>query len=273
MTVLAMSRLRVDFVEAGSRGPLVVLVHSTVSGARQWRKLMDTLQDRFWMRAVNLYGYGATPPWPGDSLQSLDDQADLIDAAIPDSADEVFLVGHSFGGAVAMKAAARLGARVSKLALIEPIPFTLLEQGGCTDALAEVVALRDWIKTFGARGEWATAARRFADYWSGTGTWQAITPERQAMFAQALRPNFFEWDTILGETTTAEGWGLLLPRRTMLLYDPATVLPVRQITDILQRACPEWTFVGLPGAGHMAPLTRPDLVNPLVADFLTRAPG
>ncbi|HZZ26268.1 MAG TPA: hypothetical protein VFE60_28595 [Roseiarcus sp.] len=33
----------VDYLEAGSFGPVVVLVHSSVSGARQWRRLMDDL--------------------------------------------------------------------------------------------------------------------------------------------------------------------------------------------------------------------------------------
>jgi hypothetical protein len=37
----------VDFVEAGSAGPVVVLTHSSVSGARQWRRLMEDLKDRF----------------------------------------------------------------------------------------------------------------------------------------------------------------------------------------------------------------------------------
>jgi hypothetical protein len=35
----------VDYIEAGSRGPLVVLVHASVSGARQWGRLIDDLQD------------------------------------------------------------------------------------------------------------------------------------------------------------------------------------------------------------------------------------
>src|SRR5262245_37895072 len=47
----------VDFVEAGSAVPLVVLVHSSVSGARQWRRLMEDLKNRFRVRAVNLFGY------------------------------------------------------------------------------------------------------------------------------------------------------------------------------------------------------------------------
>ena len=53
----------VDFMNAGSSGPIVILVHSSVAGARQWRRLMDDLQDRFRIRAVNLFGYGKTPAW------------------------------------------------------------------------------------------------------------------------------------------------------------------------------------------------------------------
>ena len=68
--------IKADYLEAGS-GPVVMLVHSSVSGARQWRRLMDELRDEFHVRAVNLYGYGKTPPWSSDAPQTLDDQARL----------------------------------------------------------------------------------------------------------------------------------------------------------------------------------------------------
>ena len=88
---------------------MVVLVHSSVSGARQWRRLMDDLKERFRVRAVNLFGYGKTPAWRSETTQTLDDQARLVEAALPANAGEVYLVGHSFGGSVAMRAAARMG--------------------------------------------------------------------------------------------------------------------------------------------------------------------
>jgi len=112
--------VKVDFLEAGSSGPVVMLVHSSVAGARQWRRLMDDLKDQFRVRAVNLYGYGKTPPWPNEKRQTLDDQARLVEAALPAGADDIYLVGHSFGGSVAVKAAARLKGRVSRLVLLEP---------------------------------------------------------------------------------------------------------------------------------------------------------
>jgi len=136
----------VDYLEAGSLGPVVILVHSSVSGARQWRRLMDDLKGDFRVRAVNLFGYGTTPSWPAAKTQTLDDQARLVEAVLPANADEVYLVGHSFGGSVAMKAAARLAGRVAKLVLLETNPFYLLAQSGRGDAFVEAMELRNYIK-------------------------------------------------------------------------------------------------------------------------------
>ena len=52
------------------------------------------------------------------------------------------------------------------------------------------------------------------------------------------------------------------------MSDPATRRPIRAIAEILAQACPGWTFRDIPAGGHMAPLTRPDLVNPMIREFL-----
>ena len=218
--------INADFLEAGS-GPAVMLVHSSVSGARMWRRLMDDLTDDFHVRAVNLYGYGRTPPWSRDAPQSLDDQARLVETVLPRNADTVCLVSHSFGGSVAMKLAARLSGRVTKLVLLETNPFYLLEQAGCADGFAQAMDLRNCIKKFGALGEWATAAEQFADYWGGAASWQNMPAERRNTFVEALKPNYFEWDAVMEETTPVEQWARLLPRSTLLVSNPNTVLPIR----------------------------------------------
>jgi pimeloyl-ACP methyl ester carboxylesterase len=248
----------VDFLEAGSSGPLVMLVHSSVSGARQWRRLMEELKSQFRVRAVNLYGYGKTPPWAAATPQSLADQAQLVEAALPADVDEFYLVGHSFGGAVAMKVAAQLAGRIGKLVLLEPNPCCLLAQHGPTEAFAEAMALRNCVKDFKRLGNWAAAAERFADYWGGPGSWRDMPVERRSAFAQALRPNFFEWDAVMNESTSIKQWAHLLPRETLVLSDPGTVLPIREITGLLRRFCPAWTYVDVAGVGHMAPLTHPE---------------
>lgn len=263
----------VDFLEAGASGPLVVLMHSSASGARQWRRLMEDLKDRYRLRAVNLFGYGKTPPWTGHRPQTLDDQARLVETAVPADAREIILVGHSFGGAVAMKVAARMKGRVTRLVLFEAIPFSLLAQAKRFDAFAEAQDLRDIVKHYGARGEWEKAAEEFADYWNGAGSWRRMPPERRTALAQALRPNYFEWDAVMNETTRAEDWAKLLPRETLIVCDPATARPALEIAEILSQAGPEWAYREIQGAGHMAPLTHPDLVIPVVRAFLDSGAG
>ena len=44
---------------------------------------MGDLKDQFRVRAVNLFGYGKSPLWPSGTMQSLDDQARLVEVALP----------------------------------------------------------------------------------------------------------------------------------------------------------------------------------------------
>ena len=271
LRVSKLATTRVDFLEAGS-GPFVMLVHCSASGARQWRRLMDDLKADFHVRAVNLFGYGKTPPWSIEAPQTLEDQARLVETALPTNADSVRLVGHSFGGSVAMKLAARLSDRVASLVLLETNPFYLLRQSGRAAAFAEAMELRDCVKNFGAVGDWVTAAEQFADYWGGAGSWQDMPEERRRAFAEALKPNYFEWDAVMDEITPAEEWARLLPLGTLVVSDPNTVLPIREITAILRLACPMWTYKEIAGGGHMAPITRPDLINRLWGRFCDHRP-
>src|SRR5262249_15212210 len=241
-SVSEVADIAVDYIQAGTTGAIRMLVHSSVSDARQWGRPIHHLKDRFRVRAVNLFGYGRTPPWPAGRMQSLDDQARLVEAALPRDAGEICLVGHSFGGTVAMKAAARLEGRVSRLVLLETNPFDLLAQHGRADAYAEAKALRDCVKQCGDRGEWATAAEGCADYWGGAGTWRGMRPERRTAFAQALMPNYFEWDAVMNDHTTAPEWAARLPGNTLLIADSRSALPIREITAILRRACPGWAY-------------------------------
>jgi pimeloyl-ACP methyl ester carboxylesterase len=82
-------------------------------------------------------------------------------------------------------------------------------------------------------------------------------------------PNFFEWDAVMQEETTVEEWKSLTAR-TLLVSDQATRLPIREIVDIFAKACPHWSFSfhSVGEGGHMAPLTHPNVVNPIVREFL-----
>lgn len=266
MPVLSRAGLQIDYSDAGDGRP-VVLIHSSVSGNRQWRALSEELSDRYRVLAVNLFGYGQTSPWPAVAPQSLADQAELIRHVCETVEGPVDIVGHSFGGCVALKSALLLGSRVSSLVLLEPNPFHLLAQAGPSDAWRETLALHAQVTGRMALGDWEGAAPPFADYWLGEGAWEAMPPRRRAAFIEGLPPNFHEWDAALNEQTSVAGYAAIRAR-TLVLSDRSTRTSIREIVALLRQACPGWTFRFLDEGGHMAPLTRPDLVNPIVAGFL-----
>jgi pimeloyl-ACP methyl ester carboxylesterase len=255
-----------DFIETGT-GPLVVLVHASMSNARQWGTLAEALKDRFRLRAINLFGYGRTVDWPGGCPPTLDDYADLVLSALPADTKSVALIGHSFGGAVAMQAARRLGARTARLVLIEPSIFSLLEVCGRREAYAEIIAVA---RDMGLNAP-EQAAERFIDYWSGPSSW-AQTPEaRKAAYTRGVGLVRREFGAAFGQRTMLEEWGAALPRQTLVMFAADTTRPSREIADLLTLTGASWDFARVIRGGHMSPLTQPQLVNPVIAKFLDRA--
>ena len=260
-----------DFIETGA-GPLAVLVHSSLSGARQWSALAGELEDGFRVRAINVFGYGWTPAWSKSRPPSLDDYADLVAAAIPRGAKRVHLVGHSMGGAVAMCAAARqLRGKVASLVLIEPSVFFLLCLSARHKAHAEIAAVLQRIRQLVAAGKRESAARCFIDYWSGTGTWTATPPERQAAFAR-MTELVLPWEAnalLQSPHGLSSDWIAELPEDTLLMCSDDTPRPSREIVQLLAQARPDWALARIADAGHMAPLTHPELVNRTIKAFMT----
>lgn len=266
MPILERGKLRIDFSDAGSGDP-VVLVHSSVSGNRQWKRLAQDLQSYFRVIAVNLFGYGETSAWNEETTQTIADQANLVLRLVADIPGPVRLVGHSFGGSVAGMAAAMLGARASHLILFEPTLFHLLAQNGHREAYAEARALRDVIKLHGKEDRWDVAAERFVDYWIGEGEWAAMPDERRFAYMKLLRPNFFEWDSVDSDRSTIESFSRI-PASAMMAYSPGAPRPCCEIAQLFEEKCPNWSVVRIAEGGHMAPLTHPDVVNPLFTGFL-----
>ena len=255
--------IKPDFIEQG-KGSKVILLHSSVAGARQWRSLMAALAPKHHTNAINLFGYGKTAAWGADHTQTLTDQARLIEPFLPTDGGKISIVGHSFGGSVAMKAAALYEEQINRLVLIEPNPFYLLAQNDRATGYAEAVALQKCIKENGSANTWEAAAVEFVNYWTGTGGWDAMTAERQAKFTQALKPNFHEWDAVMNEQTPISDWASNLPRDTTFISAADTVHSIQEIGSLFRENVTNWHFEQIERGGHMAAMTNPDRINPIV---------
>ena len=257
------------FREAGS-GEGVVCIHSNASASAQWRPLMERLALRFRVIAPDSLGAGKSVAWPQDRVVTLSDEVAFLEPVLSLAGSPLALVGHSYGGAVALIAALKHANAVRAVALYEPTLFSLLEEeapgqeaaDGIRQAAADAAASID-------ANQPSAAAARFIDYWMGVGSWDATPEPRQSVIAASMS-NVRGWaNALFTESTSLQAFRALdVPVLYMVgAKSPASSRGVaRLLTSVLRKV----TVVEFAELGHMGPITHPQQVNTAIAQFLEK---
>lgn len=251
------------FREAGS-GPGVVCLHANASSSAQWRGLMEALAPKFHVIAADSYGAGKTPH-PGRKV-TLRDEVELLDSVFARAGDPFALVGHSYGGAIALVAAVLHPRRVRAVALYEPTLFAVAESpddvAGIRNAADAAIALVN-------AGDAVGASRRFIDFWMGAETFDRMAERnREAITASIVSIEAWK-EALFGEPTPLAAFGSLdVP--VLLITGTRSPLSSRAVTHRLRRVLPRAEVTELDGLGHMGPVTHPQPVNDAIQRFLER---
>jgi pimeloyl-ACP methyl ester carboxylesterase len=179
--------------------------------------------------------------------------------------EEVHLVGHSYGGAVALKLAAMYPQQVRSVTVYEPVMFRWLVESQATD-VADVLRVVDAIRRHLASGSAPDAARAFIDFWSGDGAWQSMAVIRRQSIVERMRTVAAHFAALFLEPLALrEIARLCIP--TMVLSGARTVRVMHRMAEALQDALPG-RHRRVARAGHMGPLTHAEAVNREVLAFI-----
>lgn len=275
MWIAAMGKIDLYGAEIAYRrwgsGEPVVLLHSSTGSSAQWTVLGESLQADFQVLAPDLYGYGESQPWPGRQAFSLADEAEIVEALIRIHGGHAHIVGHSYGGAVALKVAARGCVSVRSLTLIEPVAFHILSNGDPLGEayLEQVSDIAEFVQSSLSMGDRAGAMHAFVDYWNGPGAWEALgDAQRGKIMAVAAKVPLDFWATMSEPANLADYLALTTP--TLLFSGTESPAPVRRVVSLLDVAFRDVRLSVIPGAGHMLPLTHAAAVNRDIAAHLRR---
>ena len=234
--------------------PLVVLLHATLSTGRQLGPLARGLAAGGDLRVVapDRRGSGERrldPPRPVAMDEHLVDLAALLDA---EGVGRAVLVGHSFGGVVALEAAARLPERVAAVVAYEP-PYGPLAPAAVRPFFD--VAARETMDALARNGR-AGAARAFLERVAGPGAWDAL-PGRTRAFLSSEG----------GGAVADAGMAGLEPDGLGSIACPVTILTgaasepfYAPIADALAARIPGARRAELPALRHTAPVTDPGAI-------------
>lgn len=257
------------FREAGS-GPGVVCLHSNASSSGQWRALMEAGASRFHLLAADSFGAGKSPPWPSDRALTLADEVALLEPVFTRARDPFALVGHSYGAAVALVAAALMPGRIRALVLYEPTLFALLDAESPPPNEAD--GIRKTVAAAGAAldaGDPGRAAGHFIDFWMGKDAWAHTPDARKGPIASTI-VNVRGWaGALFGEPTPRATFARLkIP--VLCMVGARSPTSSRAVTRLLAQTLPKVEVIEFDALGHMGPITHPDLVNDAILRFLER---
>ncbi len=256
------------YVRAAGTGDPVICLHASASSSAQWRPLIDRLAGRFRAIAVDLYGAGRSPAWPGDRPLSLADEVALIEPILAVTGRRFHLIGHSYGGAVALKLALAYPGLLASLVVFEPVLFSLLiAQDPDGPAAREISVVRADTSAAVDRGDLDGAGARFVDYWMGGGGWAGMPDARRRTVAVSMGQIKGAWHAAFEESAPLQTFAALeVP--TLLLVGSGSPASSRAVSRLLAKTLPRATEIELEGVGHMGPITHPERVNALIEHHL-----
>lgn len=254
-----------------SSQPPVVLLHSSGMSSRQWGRLKEVLGGEYHVLTPDFLGSGERPPWPDAQPFDLSMDVDLIDRLLSGLGERAHLVGHSYGGLIALALARRSPRLVRSLALYDPVAFGVLHGANDREGLQDLDRLGTQAvfsdEERGGGDEWFEA---FVDYWNGKGGWRALPPSTREAFLRVGRKVFREVLALSRERTPAAAYsGLQAP--LLLLGGAQSPAAARRVVAILAEAVPGARSMSVEGAGHMGPLTHANVVNEAILRHLAAA--
>lgn len=258
------------FYKTWGRGSALVLLHAGGSSGAQWNKTGDALADSHTLIAPDLLSFGASESWPETGGLTHELQADLVAAIIEtESSIPLDIVGHSYGGATALRLAVRRPDLVRSLMLIEPNASWLLKDAN--DPLYEegISIANAFIASMKA-GRPEAGWENFIDGRNGAGTWARMSEASRARFlAQSERVREAFISNLNHRVNRAECGRISVP--VTVACGALTTPTDFRISELVRDAIAGAHYEIIAEAGHMSPFTHPLEVAQLVQEHLARA--
>lgn len=236
-------------------GPRKVLaLHCTIGYSGAWRALAAEMPECTFV-APDMLSHGASPDWDRQG----DFQDRMMQAVLPFLSERMDVIGHSFGGTLALRLAVEHPDLVRSVTMIEPVFFAVATQDAPEVMAQQQQDSRPVFEAF-EQGDEVLAARRFNRMWGDTDgpRWDDLPDQTRNAMIRGIHVVQASGSAVMDKA------GLLDPGRLDAVEIPALLIRgahchpiVPVVNDGLARRLPLGESVEVAGAGHMVPVTHP----------------
>jgi non-heme chloroperoxidase len=257
------------YVERGS-GPPVILIHGSISDYREWSSQMPVLSKRYRVIAYSRrYHWPNVPPGKDADVSTekqADDLAEIIKAI---GIAPAHVVGHSFGGAVALNLALRHPELVRTLVLAEPaISGVLANTADNDDVFKESQAIRAEMKEAFASGDPERIVRTYAAH-VAAGEFEKAAPEMRQMLLANVPAFQLDFTTRRAPLTCDDARRASVP--VLIVFGDRSPLGLQRIAATAASCINGAKLVKIPEATHWMQHDQAKAFNDAVLGFLAES--
>lgn len=257
-----------DVQGTGTREAL--FIHCSLAHSGAWRGVRSALDGDVTSFAYDMPGHGRSAEWDGQG--DYQDQATQVALELLErhTRSSVDLIGHSFGGTIALRLAQIAPQKLRSLTLYEPVLFTAAKDH---PAYAENHRYMNGVFADAMRaGDRMEAARLFNLVWGSDEAWDALPHYVKQGMAKRIHlipaGRSVTHEDVHGQVTPGALEKVALP--VLLLEGEHSPDLVRAVHDRMQARFPNVRRQVISGAGHMGPISHPDQVVACIRDHIFR---
>ncbi|GJL80804.1 MAG: esterase [marine bacterium B5-7] len=261
---------RIDYQESGE-GPAILFVPGSFSTPMAWRGVQKHLPPHYRFVGTSLCGYGET-----EETRTLDDlgmhhQTRVIEAVAEKINAPVHLVGHSFGGTIALATALCGNIDVLSIATFEANPLAVMRERSQTGLYETTRRMSEEFESAYRAGE-RDAAKRIIDFWGGKYSFRNMPEAVQEYCRASTYANVLDWRTAFRfEASMADYAGLNTP--VLLVRGASANAAMVEITDALSDSLDNCRTAIVDGASHFLITTHARECARLLSDFFAGITG
>jgi pimeloyl-ACP methyl ester carboxylesterase len=257
---------RIDYDDSGGSGPTIVLVPGSCSTGAAWRPVIANWDGQFRCITTSLLGYGQTTERRTAEDPGIFHEAEMLEAVIGKAGRPVHLVGHSFGGMVALVVALRGRAPLASLTIVEAPAIQLLRESGEDrhyDAFREMTGR--YFADFESGNKEAIAA--MIDFYGGAGSYASWPPRVKAYAVETTPVNILDWASAFGFALSPAALALLaIP--TLVVRGGASHPAMQRANELLATNIKGASLQTIAGAAHFMIATHAGDIARAVAGLI-----
>lgn len=249
-----------------SSNPVIVLLHSSLSSSKQWWPLISLAKSEYRIINVDLMGYGDAQNVQADEDYDFSVEKErVMSALIEFNISAYHLVGHSFGGALALKLAVEHPEQVLSLSVYEPVAFHLFDKQSTQYQEAASFSLQVF------ENKPHKAAEIFTNFWNQPGFFVALPEKMQDLMATDMPKVNLDFFALMAEHYTLNDIGRI-KAPVLLMSGQQSPKLAHNIISLLSEALENSRVLSF-DAGHMAPVNKGEVVQTQIYHFIDQVEG